>query len=400
MHIGVLSDPNNFHTRKWVAALMAAGTRVTVFSFDESHHNEFPAITIEPPVGKPGAFGYQDYLLGGKRLWEALHREKVDLVNALNVTPFGVWAMQAGFRPLIVSALGADILEYPPDAKDHPHLFNRAWSNPQGIRGGGKGIIQSAKRMFHRSQVKKAMEFADWVTGDNGVLVECIREWFDIPTEKVSKLIWGLEPELFEVSETELAALRHKYAIPNDRQLILAPRGANATYQADIILDAFSLLDGKGMRDVHFMMMSAGYEVSEAVREKVLQMKENGIGITFIDHMVDRKEVYHLWALVDVFISAPVYDGYSAALAEGRYAGAIPVVNAIPGNLEVMKEGMHGFFVDPFTPENLANTLSASLDLDPHSKEKIKEANQDWISTHSLLEENTRKFLELARNLM
>ena len=111
MRIGILSDPNNFHTRKWAKALERAGNEVTVFSFENNHASEIHAIRVKPAFSTGDKFTYLSYLASGARLRDALAQENIDLVNALNVTPFGVWGRMSGFHPLVISAMGADIFE-------------------------------------------------------------------------------------------------------------------------------------------------------------------------------------------------------------------------------------------------------------------------------------------------
>ncbi|MFM2376291.1 MAG: hypothetical protein RLZZ165_1388, partial [Bacteroidota bacterium] len=64
MRIAVLSDPNNFHTQKWVRALAKAGAEVIVMSYDAYEQQEIPAIRLSPPIGRNGRYSYLDYLHG------------------------------------------------------------------------------------------------------------------------------------------------------------------------------------------------------------------------------------------------------------------------------------------------------------------------------------------------
>lgn len=400
MHIGILSDPNNFHTQKWARGLHQAGAEVTVFSFEPFSGDQLRHVRIDPPQAWRGRYTYLSYLRGGTRLADALSEAGVDLLNPLNVTPFGVWAMQANFHPVVTCAFGADILEYPPAMEMSPVLRHRSWSNVEGGSSWLRRRKESVMRKFYRRQVRRALDYSDLVTGDNRYLVDRMHEWFGVPREKLQLLRWGVEPELFTADARQLEASRKKFGIPKDARVVLSPRGAKSIYQADIILAAFEQLITSGPADVHYILLSAGYEVSERLRARAQALQQRSNRFVFFEEAVPREEIHTLWNLVDLFITAPVYDGYSAALAEGRYAGAVPVVNAIPANTELITHDHNGWICDPFTAEQLAADLSHLL-LHLHEfKEKYQTINRTWMEANSLMHQNCGRFIEICKPLI
>ena len=64
-------------------------------------------------VGK-GNYTYLSYLFGGRPLRNALKEHQIQVLNPINITPYGVWALRSRYRPIVAVAMGADILEYPP----------------------------------------------------------------------------------------------------------------------------------------------------------------------------------------------------------------------------------------------------------------------------------------------
>ncbi len=427
MHIGLLNDPNNFHTQKWGKALQDAGAEVTVFSFDADQNGGLPSVQV-PTASGSSDYNYISYLKSGPALRAALDTAGVDLVNALNITPFGVWAARSGFRPLIASAMGADILEYPPQGQRSPLLDARSWDNVEGSQQPFVRFKGRLKRQYFRRKVAQTLRRADLITGDNRVLVDAVRDWFRIPEEKVRLLRWGVEPELLVPDETEMQKLRDRFGIRKGASVVLSPRGAKAIYQADLILEAFEKLLERNQRGAdqleadqlkaiqsktdqlgtdnsenpppHFIMLSAGYEVSRKIKDKARHLSEKHPNFTFVDGMISRQEVAQLWHLVDVFVSAPIYDGYSASLAEGRYTGAIPVVNSIPGNLELIQHGENGWITSPFTPEQLAQDLLTILKEKTQLKARFRAKNREWIEKHSLIDQNAKLFLQWAEELL
>lgn len=398
MRIAVLSDPNNFHTRKWALALQRAGAEVVVMSYEKTTHSEFETLQLAPPVGSPGKYSYLDYLRGGTVLRKALTANRIDILNPLNITPFGVWAMQSGFHPTVACAFGADIFEYPPKGAVNPLQAGRSWD----ATGNTSNVLARwrarRKQQFYRKQVAKALAFADLITGDNQYLVDCMAEWFGVARDKMTALPWGVEPSLFETTEQQLQALKVRFGIQSGQKVVLSPRGAKPVYQADIILDAFAQLLKQGRSDTCFILLGAGYNVSPEVSIQAEFLSKSYPNFKFIPNALPREEVHALWNLVDIFISAPFYDGYSAALAEGRYVGAIPLVNDIPANRELIVHGENGWICAPFTAENLRKDLDHLLSHVAEYRTKFAAVNRDWILKHSLMEMNAQKFISLLRH--
>ncbi|MEL7341797.1 MAG: glycosyltransferase, partial [Bacteroidota bacterium] len=268
MHIGILSDPANFHTQKWARALQRAGAKITVFSFSQSHIPGVDCVSIAPKATINGQLTYGSYLAGGPDLLEQLVRHKIDLINPINVTPFSVWGMKSGFRPMVSIAMGADVLEYPPHFAELSINPERIW-NSNATRIGLLNKVQYRFKwgMFRR-YVQQALQASDLITGDNLELVDAVRDWFGIAPERVKLNRWGIEPELFVTSEEERCALRQKYGVRDWQKVVLSPRGMKPVYQGDLILEGFERLLRRGVRDLKLIMLSAGYDIPPEVDEK------------------------------------------------------------------------------------------------------------------------------------
>jgi len=400
MHIAVLSDPANFHTQKWAKALQAEGVRVTVFSFSDFQHPDFPCVQVKPRYRLGDRITYASYLRSGARLRQALQAHEVDLINPLNVTPFGVWAVRSGFRPMVAIAMGADILEYPPqrDTQALPHT--RTWGSQQLESEPVGALVYSLKWQMFRNQVARTLRAADLITGDNLQLVQATRQWFGLPDAKVLLNRWGVEPDLFEPRPDVQARLRAHFDIRSWQRIVIAPRGLRPVYQGDVAFKAFELLVRRGTRDTKFIMLSAGYDAPPQLVEAARTLHTQFQNFHFEEGLIEREDMGQLWSLVDVVISIPVYDGYSNALSEARFAGAIPLVNDIPAHQEIMTPDVHGIFIDPLSPERLADRiLEIRPDLDA-LKARMAPANARWIRRHAWLPNNIRHFVRQARQLV
>lgn len=401
MHFAVLAEPDSFHTQKWTQALLNAGQQVTVFSFSRKTVPEVSCIRVTPRFTFRGNITYFSYLGSGKRLRKALLAHKVDIVNPINITPYGVWARKAKLGPILSVAMGSDILEYPP--KDEVQIATeRLWMRTQGGQLGWLEKLQMPiKKWLFRREVRKALAASDFVTGDNMVLVDAVRNWFHVAPEKSSLNRWGIEPELFEMSQAEEERIRKTYHIPRGQALLTSPRGIKAIYQGDIILEAIDrLLRAGKLAHTRILMLSAGYAVPDEIEKKAAQLERDFPQFSLIRNSIPREDMCLLWNLTDAFVSAPVYDGYSNALSEGRYIGAVPIVNDTPATREVMKDGIHGKVVIPFTPEQLADSVEEVMENVAKWQGRVEFVNREWVEKEATLSVNIRAFIQQAKELL
>jgi len=398
MRIALLSDPGNFHTRKWVSALIEAGAEVHVFSFNDCGHQEFGWTRIRAPWPMGGRLNYLFYLMGGAALGRVLKRFSPDCVVALNVTPFGVWAMKSGFKPWIAVAMGADILAYLPTSPSNE--TNRGWSNTTGKRWSISRLKESLLKPLYKRWVKKALRSAQHVTADNLVLTQAMQDVFDVPSEKITLNRWGIRPELFEADPSQPSKTKARYFIPEGNKVILSPRGLNAFYHADLIAEGYLEFLGESSIPSTLIMLGAGYPSMPQTSEWQQSAKSKGGRILVIEEILSPQEMADLWQIVDVFISAPTYDGYSSSVAEGRYAGCIPVVNPIQGNLEIIQHLENGWICQPFTAGQLGKDLNSILLCQEELKRRFADKNKKWIEENSLLKPQAKAFLEMIQKII
>ncbi len=399
MHIAILSSPANFHTQKWAESLQAAGNKVSVFSFDD--HDFAPKniqnICVPATFTHKGKASYISYL-DGRNLKKALSIHKIDLVLAINATPFGVWAAKANFHPCVIFAVGADILEYAKDKKEQP-VYN--WNSKEFTKDSlFFKLKQTFTKPIFQHEVAQALHFADGIMADNEVLTKAIHAFFKVPLHKIHLNRGGIEPELFLPNAEMLAALKTHFKIPENATVILSPRGMKPAYQPDVVIDAFeALLAENALPNAYFIMLSAGYDIPKSLEIKGEMMMKKYSHFFFEKNVLSRQKISQLWHLVEVFISAPVYDGYSASLAEGRYMGLIPVVNKIAAHTEILTHQENAWFVEPYNAENLASALKEIMLTKELWKKKFAQNNEKWIAENSIMQNSIKAFFAFVAKI-
>ncbi|MEL6132652.1 MAG: glycosyltransferase, partial [Bacteroidota bacterium] len=237
-------------------------------------------------------------------------------------------------------------------------------------------------------------EAADLITGDNLQLTQAIEDWFHVPAHKIRLNRWGIEEKLFDIPAGAPKALRERLNIRDWQHVVLSPRGLKPVYNGDIVLQSMELLLKRGIRNAHFIVLSAGYDVPKELEKKAQELDQQFDNFTYIQELIPREEMMVLWRIVDSFVITPVYDGYSNALSEGRFVGAIPIVNDIPAHRELIQPERNGLMIDQLRPDTLADMMRYALEHNDVLKERFAPINQAWIHEHALLESNIHDFIQ------
>jgi glycosyltransferase involved in cell wall biosynthesis len=398
MHLGVVAETNSFHTEKWTRALQEAGVEVTVFTLSPHQIPGVRCVRVQPRFTRKGELTYLSYLGSGDRLRKALLAHRVDLVNPINVTPHGAWARRARIHPMVMVSMGADILEYPPQPSQRIAAA-RSWESNHVDETWWDRLRYALKWPVFRHEVQQALRAADLITGDNLQLVEAVQAWFGVPPAKTYLHRWGIDERLFDPDAAIQAELRQHMKLQADQRVLLSPRGLKPIYQGDLILSAFERVLARQRSDLKLIALGT-YQVPAELDQKARNLAAQYPAFHYQRERLPRAQVAQLWRLTDAFVNLPVYDGFSNALCEGRYVGAVPLVQDIPAHREVLAPDRHALYVDPLTPETLAQRIEYWAEHHPQLQPAMATANHAWIMTHAHLGRNTRAFLDRCEALI
>lgn len=397
MRIALLSQPANFHCRKWAAALVRAGAQVCVYSLDD--RTEIPEVSVRQiptSIRWGGRYRFPAYWTTAASLRRILADDRIDLLHPMGLTPFGLWGMWSGFRPLVPAAIGADVFDFLPRHLIPPGHLN--WSAKKRNYLSYEKIKYILSKNIYRNWIIQLVAQSDALTCDNQPLQQALMQGF--AARDVRLIRWGIPTASDSSGNDHWPHVARELGIPADARLLLAPRGANPFYGADIILQAFALLLSEASSLIHeknifSLMLTAGYPVSESIRRLAQQLAAMA-RFRLVERVFDAREMQALWSRTDVFISAPAYDGFSAAETEGRWAGALPVLNDIPAHREWADPDRNAWIVQPFTAENLAATLKQLIPQIEDLRPTVRRLSRDWIARYADLDRQAGQFLQLA----
>jgi len=389
MRIGLVGSPRDLHLRRWGAALVRAGAEVRVFGLEHPPKDAVEKAGLrllpeEPPleyivVGKGLAQpNYGDFFGQRRKLAYYLRDYNVEVAHPIHLSPYGVWVYLSGFRPYIPFAMGTE-LEY------------TAWGRRQAQRGfwTSHPILTPLRQHLLPILLRPTLDKAALILADNYTLCENIKVL--CKNKKLLEIPAGVRCTR-EAPGSPSSASRTGW--------VLSPRGLTRFYQADYILQGFTKYWEAGGR-LGLILLSNLYLAEKNILENIKNAKEKfSEKIKSIPTLLGPSEMAKLWQEVVAFVSAPSYDGYSYSVAEGRLAGAIPLLSGIPGNLEVATHAYNALLIHPFTPENLATTLHTLEKNLPTLQEAFAPRNQKWIQHFSDVDRHARLFLQMLPEIL
>lgn len=382
--IAMLSVAGNFHCRRWAKALVRAGAAVRVFSLFPAEIGKGVEVQhIRPVLPMESPLRYLNFALTAGRLHRALRAYKADVLMPLHLTPYGTWALQSGYpAPIVAVAMGADVLEY-----DYEHPF-RAPATGWELRANRANLALGLRRAWFRSAVQRVCDAATLVTADNYALLAVLARQFEVPAGRRMLLRWGVDRHKFDAptAEAPIPELSEKLATTATRRLILSPRGLRPVYNAGPILESFRQVAPQ-LPAYAFVVLGAGYSSDPTQLNQARRLAADLPNFFLLERQLSEAEMIWLWRRCRLFLSLPVYDGYSMALAEGRYAGALPLLNPIPGNCEVASPGVHALFLrdESPKPDELSELIQRAVALPEAAYQRYREANREWVAQHSEL---------------
>ena len=290
---------------------------------------------------------------------------KPDILHAHYIFVNGLLAALSGFHPLILTAWGSDILV-------DPH-----------------------KSPIHRYTVRFALKRADSVTTTSRYLDEYIRREFNVSPNKIKRISWGLDPNVFQKGYlNEVRILTKNLDINDDSFTVISPREMSEHYGIEFIVKSIPYVIEKYPNSCFIFLR--GFAMSTSYENKLRTMAEN-LGVKeytrFVSRRLEPEEMAIYYNMCKVLISIPRTDQFGLCIAEGATCGVIPIV----GNLEVYREyltdGENAFFVDRENPKDIAEKVIHCIE-HPELKERFYGINRktveeklDWNKNAPRMEE-------------
>ncbi len=353
MNILLVGAGQSPHLHGWAAYFVAAGYHVHLLTWQQ---RAVPGSAAEPGVTVhylPGGQFLSRRGLGlARSVWAGwvirllMRRQRIDVLHAHQVIPYGYWAARSRQHPLVVTAWGSDVLTEP---------------------------YASARAMRY---VRTALARADLITADSDHL------------RRAAVALGAVAPSYVipvGVDTTQLrpggrAAARSRLGIDPTTPLVLSPRALSPVYNIDTIIDSIPLVQ-QAVPDVYYII-KFGYS---AGREAELRGRaaERGVAaaVTFVGY-TPAAGMGDYYAAADVCVSVASSDSAPKSVLEAMACGTPVVTSDLPWVHEGITDGVQALLV----PARDAPALAAAtirLLRDPALCTRLSHEGRQYILAHA-----------------
>lgn len=207
-----------------------------------------------------------------------------------------------------------------------------------------------------------------------------LREKIGVPSEKVTRIINGVDIERFHRREGPCReGLPAGFARGSDFVVGTVGRLAPIKDQSTLLQAFLELVRRFPAHAANLRLVIVG----DGLNRKMLEAKasESGIGEQ-IWFSGSREDVPHLLAAMDVFVLPSLAEGISNTIMEAMASGLPVIATDVGGNAELVAEGQTGYLVprsDPFAMATaMSNYLNHSKRMEKHGAASRARAEQDF----------------------
>lgn len=293
-------------------------------------------------------------------------RIQPDVVHGHFLTGHGFVAARTGFKPLVASAWGSDVLLYP----------------------------QNSLQM--RMILRYVFRTADLLTSDAESLTRAMLE-YGAKACKIVKFVWGVDTNTFHAAQ---GRSKIRELLDWSQNLILiSTREFRPICGVEYFIEALPLIIHQKPL-VRVILVGSG-SLEEKIRKRVLEL-----GLEEYVHFtgwLDRAVIPEYLNAADLYVSTSLSDSTSVSLLEAMACGLPVVVSDAPANLEWVKDGDNGYIIPRKKPGILAERIIALLANDSLQREmrarnlEIAKEKADWNKNLTVLANTYHKLCKTSR---
>ncbi|MDN5200916.1 glycosyltransferase family 1 protein [Fulvivirgaceae bacterium BMA10] len=245
-------------------------------------------------------------------------------------------------------------------------------------------LYKPIDRKIYTKKFKHACEVADKIIAVSQQTAEDIQEFFGTDPSRIEVIYQGCHPN-FKVTfeKNALEEAREKYELP--QRFLLNVGTIEPRKNALLILKALTIIKDRYPIPLVIVGRSTPYE-----QILVRYIRENGLEKQVkILHQVSFEDLPKIYQLSQLFIYPSVFEGFGIPIIEALYSKK-PVISSRTSCLPEAG-GPGSLYIDPTSPEELANAIANVLDND----EVVNKMIQDGLNYIERFENQ-----KIARDLM
>ncbi len=354
LRIVYLADASSIHTRRWAAHFAQRGYEVHVVSFLPG---DIPGATVHVLDGGPvrSEGGNWRYLLHLPALRRLLRSVRPDLVHAHYLTSYGLLGALSGFRPLVLTAWGSDVLVTPHRSR------------------------------LYRPLLRLTLARADLVTSDAAAMSnEMIR--LGLPAERLLTVPLGVDLTLFNPADRDW---------PADGRRLISTRQLLPNTNLDTLLAALAL----ARREHPGLTLDIIGDGPERGRWGELARQLGVEGYLRWHGGLDHGLLPAHLRQADLYLALTLSDSTSVSLLEAMACGTFPIVSDLPANREWITPGMNGLLVPPTEAAAAAEAILSAA-ANPTLRRRAAEQNAALIAGRADWQKNMEQVEAAYRALI
>ena len=309
MKICYIVNINSIHARRWISPLIENGHQVYIVSYQE-RHTEFPGVAGFIDLTKISNRGKIRFLQWGLWLKKYLDELQPDILHAHFIPGAGWLAAMSGFKPLILTCWGSDLL------------------------------VEPNRSLVRRLLVKLVLYRTQALTVPSKIMYEKALQ-LGYPKGCLHLIPWGVETDTYTPISDDSLQTKVEFGIPVDVQVILSPRRIHPICNHDTVLDAFSSLRNTGVQaHLVFVDFRSIPETHAYLKAKISELQFADC-VHWLPAQEDPYQMAKLYRMADVVISIPSSEGYGFTTFEAMACGTPTVVSDLPVFENELEDRVH-----------------------------------------------------------
>ncbi|AXJ02553.1 Glycosyltransferase involved in cell wall bisynthesis [Cyclonatronum proteinivorum] len=331
----ILASSRSVHTLRWATGMQKLGWQIQLLTADPDEPHDYGSIPVHR-LKHSGRFTY----LRSVGLLRKLHKKiNPSLVHAFYATNYGLLAVLARVRPLLLSVMGTDVFSYP------------------------------QKSYFHLMGTSAILKRADCVAATSQVMVRRVK-WFRGGPESVVHTPFGVDLSRFKPDpQAQTQDESRPFRIVSVRHL-------EYKYGLDVLIEAAALIHRQHSW-LRFSLDMYGEGAERAALEA--QIEANGLtGIARLPGPLEPERIPEVLQRADVAVVPSREESFGVAVLEASACG-LPVIGSKVGGIpEVLKEGETGLL---FPRQNVAALESCLLRIasEPYTRQRFGVAGRRFV---------------------
>jgi L-malate glycosyltransferase len=348
MKICILGNARSVHIQKWCSSLVTLGHNVILISIYQG--KEIPGCKIHYTIPLFGMSIFSIFLWGKVR--RIIQNFAPDIVNAHYITSYGFLAVLSGFKPVIINALGTDVLMTHDQVPFSSIPTKYALAHADHVTSVAKHLVPTMKKLGAKKDIRI----------------------FPIP----------VDTNLFNAPSKSFVMHR-----------IVSTRALEKIYNIETLVKAMPAVL-KEYPDAKLHIIGTGEQekkLVKSVRNLRLQECVKFLGTVSLKQMVNELCEAH------IFCSISFSDGTPVSVLEAMATKTYPVVSRIPANLEWLQEESCSF-VDPSNVNDVSGAIIHALSLSENERNSAVAVNYATILKRADLQKTMMEVCTYYKNIL